>query len=51
LFIGTLYMQQVLGYSPMRTGLAWLATSVTAIAAVPAAPRPETAGHRAARHL
>ena len=24
IFIGTLYMQQVLGYSPMRTGLAWL---------------------------
>jgi EmrB/QacA subfamily drug resistance transporter len=32
LFIATLYMQQVLGYSPMRTGLAWLATSLTAIA-------------------
>ena len=32
IFIGTLYMQQVLGYSAMKTGLAWLATSVTAIA-------------------
>jgi EmrB/QacA subfamily drug resistance transporter len=32
IFIGTLYMQQVLGYSAMRTGLAWLATSVTGIA-------------------
>jgi EmrB/QacA subfamily drug resistance transporter len=31
LFIGTLYMQQVLGYSAMKTGLAWLASSVTAI--------------------
>ena len=27
IFIGTLYMQQVLGYSAMKTGLAWLATS------------------------
>src|SRR5262249_15318626 len=25
IFIGTLYMQQVLGYSAMKTGLAWLA--------------------------
>jgi EmrB/QacA subfamily drug resistance transporter len=32
IFIGTLYMQQVLGYSPLKTGLAWLATSVTGIA-------------------
>ena len=32
IFIGTLYMQQVLGYSAMKTGLAWLATSVTGIA-------------------
>jgi hypothetical protein len=28
IFIGTLYMHQVLGYSAMKTGLAWLATSV-----------------------
>jgi hypothetical protein len=32
IFTGTLYMQQVLGYSAMKTGLAWLATSVTGIA-------------------
>jgi len=31
-FTGTLYMQQVLGYSALKTGLAWLATSVTALA-------------------
>lgn len=31
IFIGTLYMQQVLGYSAIRTGLAWLATSLTSI--------------------
>jgi EmrB/QacA subfamily drug resistance transporter len=31
-FIGTLYMQQVLGYSALKTGVAWLATSVTALA-------------------
>jgi EmrB/QacA subfamily drug resistance transporter len=29
-FLGTLLMQQELGYSPTRTGLAWLATSVPA---------------------
>jgi MFS family permease len=32
IFIGTLYMQQVLGYSPLQTGIAWLATSVTSVA-------------------
>jgi MFS family permease len=32
IFIGTLYMQQVLGYSAMKTGLAWLATSLTGVA-------------------
>lgn len=32
LFIGTLYMQQVLGYSALTTGLAWLAASLTSIA-------------------
>jgi EmrB/QacA subfamily drug resistance transporter len=31
IFIGTLYMQQVLGFSAMKTGLAWLATSLTAV--------------------
>ncbi len=32
IFIGTLYMQQVLGYSAMKTGLAWLAVSLTGVA-------------------
>jgi EmrB/QacA subfamily drug resistance transporter len=32
IFIGTLYMQQVLGYSALRAGLAWLATSLTSVA-------------------
>jgi EmrB/QacA subfamily drug resistance transporter len=31
IFIGTLYMQQVLGYSALTTGLAWLAASVTSV--------------------
>jgi len=31
IFILTLYMQQVLGYSALRTGLAWLAMSLTAL--------------------
>jgi EmrB/QacA subfamily drug resistance transporter len=31
-FVGTLYMQQVLGYSPLQTGVAWLATSLTSLA-------------------
>ena len=31
-FLGTLYMQQVLGYSALKTGLAWLTTSVTSVA-------------------
>lgn len=35
IFLGTLMMQQVLGYSPTRTGVAWLAT--TAISFVAAA--------------
>src|SRR5262249_13086974 len=30
-FTGTLYMQQVLGYSALKTGVAWLATSLTAL--------------------
>jgi EmrB/QacA subfamily drug resistance transporter len=30
IFLGSLFMQQVLGYSPTETGLAWLATSATA---------------------
>jgi EmrB/QacA subfamily drug resistance transporter len=32
IFIGTLYMQQVLGYSALKAGLAWLATSLTGVA-------------------
>lgn len=32
LFIGTLYLQQVLGYSALQTGLAWLVTSLTSVA-------------------
>ena len=32
LFVGTLYMQQVLGYSALQTGLAWLAASLTSVA-------------------
>ncbi len=31
-FVGTLYMQQVLGYSALKTGFAWLAASVTSVA-------------------
>ncbi len=32
IFVGTLYMQQVLGFSALKTGLAWLIASVTALA-------------------
>jgi EmrB/QacA subfamily drug resistance transporter len=32
IFIGTLYMQQVLGFSALKTGLAWLAASITSVA-------------------
>jgi EmrB/QacA subfamily drug resistance transporter len=31
-FVGTLYMQQVLGYSALKTGLAWLTASITSVA-------------------
>ena len=31
IFTGTLYMQQVLGYSPMKTGLAWLTVGLTGV--------------------
>ncbi len=31
-FIGTLYMQQVLGYSALKTGAAWMAASLTSLA-------------------
>ena len=32
IFVGTLYMQEVLHYSALQTGLAWLAASLTSIA-------------------
>jgi EmrB/QacA subfamily drug resistance transporter len=32
IFIGTLYMQQVLGYSALQAGTAWLAASLTSVA-------------------
>jgi EmrB/QacA subfamily drug resistance transporter len=32
IFIGTLYMQQVLGYSALRTGVTWLTASITSVA-------------------
>jgi EmrB/QacA subfamily drug resistance transporter len=32
IFVGTLYMQQVLHYSAIKTGLAWLAASITSVA-------------------
>lgn len=32
IFIGTLYMQQVLGYSALNTGLAWLTVGLTGVA-------------------
>jgi len=32
ILVGSLYMQQVLGYSALKTGFAWLATSVTGLA-------------------
>jgi EmrB/QacA subfamily drug resistance transporter len=31
-FVGTLYMQQVLGFSALTTGAAWMTTSVTSLA-------------------
>ena len=32
IFVGTLYMQQVLHYSALQAGIAWLATSITSVA-------------------
>ena len=32
MFLGTLYMQQVLGFSALVTGLAWMTASVTSLA-------------------
>jgi hypothetical protein len=31
-FVGTLYLQQVLGYSALKTGVAWLTASLTSVA-------------------
>jgi MFS family permease len=39
IFIGSLLMQQALGYSPTKTGLAWLATTVTVFASATGAAR------------
>jgi MFS family permease len=39
IFIGSLLMQQVLGYSPAITGVAWLATTATIFAAAMTGPR------------
>jgi EmrB/QacA subfamily drug resistance transporter len=39
IFVGTLYMQQVLHYSALETGVAWLATSVTSVALAGAAQK------------
>jgi EmrB/QacA subfamily drug resistance transporter len=32
IFVGTLYLQQVLGYSALRTGVTWLTTSLISVA-------------------
>ncbi len=32
IFVGTLYMQQVLGYSAIQTGIAWAVASMTSVA-------------------
>src|SRR5262249_59114099 len=32
IFAGTLYMQQVLGYSALHTGITWLAATITSVA-------------------
>lgn len=32
IFLGTLYMQQVLGFSALKAGLAWLTASITSVA-------------------
>jgi EmrB/QacA subfamily drug resistance transporter len=39
IFIGSLLMQQALGYSPAKTGLAWLATTTTVFPAAMAGAR------------
>jgi EmrB/QacA subfamily drug resistance transporter len=42
LFVGTLYMQQVLHYSPLQTGLAWMSGSVPSVIFAGAAQRLAT---------
>jgi predicted MFS family arabinose efflux permease len=42
IFIGSLLMQQALGYSPTKTGLAWLATTVTVFPSAMAGARLAT---------
>lgn len=39
IFLGTLLMQQVLGYTPIQTGVAWLTTTVTVFVAAMAGGR------------
>ena len=39
IFIGTLYLQQVLHYTALQAGVAWLATSLTSVALAGAAQR------------
>jgi EmrB/QacA subfamily drug resistance transporter len=43
-FVGTLYMQQVLHYSALQSGVAWLATSLSSIALVGVSQRLVTRG-------
>jgi EmrB/QacA subfamily drug resistance transporter len=43
IFLGSLLMQQQLGYSPTQTGLAWLATTITMFVTASAAGRIATA--------
>lgn len=43
IFLGSLLMQQEFGYSPVRTGLAWLATTTTVFVTSTAAGRLATA--------
>jgi EmrB/QacA subfamily drug resistance transporter len=44
IFVGTLYMQQVLHYSALKTGIVWLATSLTSIALAGLSQRLVTRG-------
>ena len=49
LFVGTLYMQQVLGFSALQTGLAWLATSLMS-SRWPGSPSSSPPGSAPGRH-